>query len=301
MLRSLALTLVLTLGLSACDATETEDTASGAFDLLDGEATVVLRTSAAALNSEAIQTDGIELDSLPALFPFALPLDATVYVAARLTGATDLGSAIGGIAGGEAVLVFPSGTSDVWQALSATATPTTGEGEFDLFVDDQLEAVFALDDTRVVVASRESIVRAMIRRSGSARLSGDARTLIGKTDAFPVGVLVQDSGLLLTALLGDDSPIPPSALPFRRAAIGSTLDASADASVDATIWLEPIAGSDAAGLAGLVTTIGALAAQSPDLDEQTRALLANLSPVVDGRFVRITVALPLDSLLTDID
>ncbi len=301
MLRSLSLALLLALCLSACDSNSADDAPDSVFDLLDGEATIVLRASASALDSDAIQTDGIELDSLTALFPFALPVDATVYGAARLTNATDLGSAIGGIAGGEAVVVFPSGTSEARQALASTASTTMREGDFDLFVDDQLEAVFAVDDTRVIVASRESIVRAMIRRTGSARVSGDARALLAKTDAFPVGILVQDSGLLLTALLGDDSPIPPSALPFRRAAFGSTLSADDEASVDATIWLEPIVGSDAATLAGLVTTIGALAAQSPDLDEQTRALLSNLSPVVDGRFVRIAVRLPIDAFLSGLE
>ncbi len=297
--RSLLLVLLLAATLVGCDSSGDDEVVGGAFALLDGQATAIVRADASALDSDALDGSGFDLDSLGVLLPFDLPANASLYGAAQVDGATDLGGAIAGIAGGELVIVFPGGTSDVRQALAATLTQTTGEGDFDLFVDDQLEAVIAVDDSRVVVASRESIVRAMLRRGDSDRLGDDAQALLSKTDALPVGLLIQDSGVLIDALLGDDSPIPASALPFRRAAVGSTFDAGADATIDATIWLEPLEDSNAAALAGAVTTIATLASQSSDLDEQTRALLNGLSPIVDGRFVRIAVSLPLATLLPD--
>ncbi len=294
-LRLFCLVLLAALASVGCDSAS-DDAPDGAFDLIDGRADIVLRADASALNS-----DLIDLDSLSQALPFRIPSDAILYASARLEQTGDslaLGDLLAGLSGGELVLVLPGGSADARQALSAVLTSSPGANGFDVFVDEQSGGAFGVDGSRVVSAASEAALRAMLRRSDADRLDGDGQRLIGKTSTFPAGLLVQQADDLFGTLIGPGAPIPTGLLPSNRAAIGSTFDPADDATVDATIWLEPADDSNAAALVGALSTLAALAAQTPDLDAQTRALLTGLSPVVDGRLVRIAVRLPLATFVS---
>jgi hypothetical protein len=284
-LRTLPAALFLLL-LAACDTATTDDYPI-AYDLIDTEAEIIVRSNV----SNALRGPfGPALDSLSTLLPVSLPSVAVIYASGNIdTDNPTVGAAAtDALLNGEYIVSLPEGTADVRSQLARALTADGQADGFSLFVDPQTGRAAGVSADLLVVAPTEERLRAALGRRSSASLDPELRELLWQIDRATLGAVFRDASTLFTSFFGD-TPLPfdPGSLPVRRfAANVEPADRDGVLVSVVTAWLKP-RGTTAEDLAQMLRALAAIAAQDTSLDAETRALLTGLDPVVDSDYVRI--------------